>query len=374
MLILLWELVRKDLRQFTADRRALLISFAVPIAIASFMGTLFGSTNTSGSTAKIPLLVVDQDNSKISQAAVKKLTESPTLSVTLSSLTEAQEAIRSGKSGLAIVYPTGFGEQAQAAFTGGPPPVVQNLIDPSHSIEAQAIRGVVMQSTIRALTGSEAKPPFEISMVKETANNSDTWSGVAHAFSGMAVQGLLFWAIESAMVILRERKMGIWNRLRASPVPASTLIIGRLLSATLRATMILTAVLGFGMLFFGIRVHGSWPGLVLLGLSAAFMASSFGLFVAALGKTEAQSRGLTILAVLSMTMLGGAWFPTFLMPKWVQTISLAIPVRWAVDGLDGMTWRGNGFGAASLDAAYLVGFAVIFTAIALRRFRFEAES
>ncbi len=39
-------------------------------------------------------------------------------------------------------------------------------------------------------------------------------------------------------------------------------------------------------------------------------------------------------------MLGGAWFPVFLMPQWVQTVSLAIPARWAVDGFDGMLWRG----------------------------------
>ncbi len=374
MLNLLWELVRKDLRQFTADRRALLISFAVPIAIASFMGTLFGNANSDSSNAKIPLLVVDQDHSSVSSAAIAKLKGNGSVTVSESEIGAAESAIRSGRSGIAIVYPKGFGQAASSALLGGPGGELKALIDPSHGVEAQAIRGIVIQSTMSAITGGEGKPPFDITVVKETAQQAQSWSGVAHAFAGMGVQGLLFWAIESAMGILRERRLGIWNRLRASPVPSETLILGRLLSAAMRAMLIICAVIGFGMVAFGIRVHGSWPGLLVVMASASLMAASFGLFVAALGKTEAQSRGLTILAVLSMTMLGGAWFPTFLMPGWVQSISLFIPVRWAVDGLDGMTWRGNGFAAGALDAAYLLAFAAVFATIAFRRFRFEVES
>ena len=99
------------------------------------------------------------------------------------------------------------------------------------------------------------------------------------------------------------------------------------------------------------------------------MASTFGLLVAALGNSPATARGITTLAVLMMVMLGGAWVPSFIFPAWLQQFTLAVPVRWAVDGLDAMTWRGIGFRGAIAPAAVLFGFAAAFSAIAASRFR-----
>ena len=81
------------------------------------------------------------------------------------------------------------------------------------------------------------------------------------------------------------------------------------------------------------------------------MASTFGLLVAALGNSPATARGVTTLAVLMMVMLGGAWVPTFIFPAWLQQFTVVVPVRWAVDGLDAMTWRGIGLTGAIAAAA-----------------------
>ena len=45
-------------------------------------------------------------------------------------------------------------------------------------------------------------------------------------------------------------------------------------------------------------------------------------------------------------MLGGAWVPTFVFPAWLQQFTRIVPVRWAVDGFDAMTWRGVGLKVA----------------------------
>jgi len=72
-----------------------------------------------------------------------------------------------------------------------------------------------------------------------------------------------------------------------------------------------------------------------------------------------------------MVMLGGAWVPSFIFPEWLQTASLAVPTRWAVDALDAMTWRGQPFAEALLPAAVMLGFSAAFMAIAIWRFRWE---
>ena len=50
---------------------------------------------------------------------------------------------------------------------------------------------------------------------------------------------------------------------------------------------------------------------------------------------------------------------------------LVVPTRWAVDGLDAMTWRGLGVGAAVAPVVVLPGVAALFTAIAIWRFDWE---
>jgi ABC-2 type transport system permease protein len=97
------------------------------------------------------------------------------------------------------------------------------------------------------------------------------------------------------------------------------------------------------------------------------------LLIAALGKTPEATRGLAIFATLLMVMLGGAWVPTFVFPQWLQKVALIMPARWAMDGLDSTTWRGLGLSAAAGPIAALVGFAVVFGALAWTRFRWDVE-
>src|SRR6185312_16286171 len=108
-----------------------------------------------------------------------------------------------------------------------------------------------------------------------------------------------------------------------------------------------------------------------ISLACALMASTFGVLVAALGNSPATARGVTTLAVLMMVMLGGAWVPTFIFPAWLQQFTLVVPVRWAVDGLDAMTWRGIGLAGAIVPVAVLLGFAALFATVAATRFRWE---
>lgn len=384
---LLWELILKDLRLFAADRRAMIISFVVPIAIASFMALLMGGQGPKTKpTSKVPVLVVDEDQSDISGQILAKLDESASLAPRTTTLDEARSEVEKGKAPLAIVLPKGFGATASAALQGGPQAELQTITDPAKNTEAQIGKGYLTQAVMQAVTkasfsgmgANEAAfraPYVEKELAAPKADGGDRERGpLAHAFVGMAVQGLLFWAIEAAMGMMRERREGIWRRLRSAPISPATLLLGRVLSSALRAASILVVVFGFGALVFHIRVSGSAVGFILVGAAAALMTATFGLFIAALGKTEQQSRGLSILAVLAMTMLGGAWFPSFMMPGWVQTLSLAIPVRWAVDGFDAMTWRAQDLATALPSVAALLGFAAVFGAVAYRRLSWEVEA
>src|SRR5262249_11492817 len=64
-LVPVMAMVRKDLRLFLSDRRSVIVSFIVPIAIASFFGSIIGSNNRE--PAPIAMGLVDEDGSTISK-------------------------------------------------------------------------------------------------------------------------------------------------------------------------------------------------------------------------------------------------------------------------------------------------------------------
>ena len=89
-LIPLLAMVRKDLQLFFSDRRSVIVSFVVPIAIASFFGMVFSGGGADSEPARINVAIVDEDMSAISKAILAGAQADRSLAVTTPSLTTAQ--------------------------------------------------------------------------------------------------------------------------------------------------------------------------------------------------------------------------------------------------------------------------------------------
>jgi len=228
--------------------------------------------------------------------------------------------------------------------------------------------------------GASAQPlaggltmPYETHEEAVTSGQDVEYNGYAHSFGGMGVQFILFMGLDVGIALLTLRQTGLWQRLRAAPLSRTALLGSRTVSASLIAGFILLVLFVFARVVFGVHIRGSFAGFV--GVCAAFslMTAAFGLMVAALGKTVEATRGYSIMATLILVMLGGAWVPTFVFPKWMQRLTVVIPTRWAMDGLDAMTWRGLGFSAALAPIAILLLFTLLFGVIAIMRFRWATD-
>ena len=215
--------------------------------------------------------------------------------------------------------------------------------------------------------------PFESKEEALTARTGVTYNAYAHSFGGMAIQFMLFMGIDVGIGMLLLRQRGLWRRFRAAPLSKATLLGSRAISAMLVGMLILAVVFAFARVVFDVRIEGSVIGF--LGVCAAFslMTAAYGLLIAAIGKTPEAARGLATLATLLMVMLSGAWVPSFLFPQWMQSITKLVPARWAMDGIDGMTWRGLGIEEAILPIGVLLASAGLFAIVAVWRFRWEAE-
>jgi ABC-2 type transport system permease protein len=215
--------------------------------------------------------------------------------------------------------------------------------------------------------------PYETREEAIMSGQDIQYSAYAHAFAGMGVQFILFMGLDVGIALLMLRQSGLWQRLRAAPLSRTMLLGSRTVSASLIAGFILLVLFVFARVVFGVHIRGSLAGFVGVCASFSLMTAAFGLMVAALGETVEATRGYSIMATLIMVMLGGAWVPTFVFPPWLRKLTVVVPTRWAMDGLDGMIWRGLGFSSALAPIGVLLLFTLLFGVLAVIRFRWRTE-
>ncbi len=216
--------------------------------------------------------------------------------------------------------------------------------------------------------------PYTVRQTEAKSSSADSkYNSYSHSFAGMGVQFILFMGVDLGIKLLSTRRMGLWQRLRAAPLSRGFLLGSQVVSGALIAALLFALIFAAGIVVFGVRIEGSIAGFVGLLIAFSIMTATFGLFIAALGKTPEATRGLAIFATLIMVMLGGAWVPSFIFPPWLQKVSLVVPTRWALDGLDAVTWRGLGFEAAWLPIVVMLGFALAFGLIAAWRFDWDEK-
>ena len=98
-------LVRKDLQLFFTDRRAVMLSFVVPIVIASFLGAMFSNAAGDSGPAKISVAIVDQDGSAISKKIVSGVQADVHLRVASVDEPTARDDVRRGRTTVGVVIP-----------------------------------------------------------------------------------------------------------------------------------------------------------------------------------------------------------------------------------------------------------------------------
>ena len=424
--VIVW--FRNDLRLFVADRRAVIVGVLVPVLIAAFFGYVFGGAGRDAEQGRIPIGVVDLDGSSVTRAIAADLAGDKLLAVTMLDRPAAQAQVQAGKLNAAAVFPAGFGEQTTLSlFTGQDRPQVELLVDPSQAMGGRIIEGLLAQYSMQEISkeafngamgkqnldrlivdldaqpaseqrrdlmevlqaarrlndlqassadgGAGARPalsiPYEVSATSVTASSGTPYNSFAHSFAGMSVQFILFAGIDAGIMLLLLRQRGLWQRIRAAPITRGEFLLSRMISTAMISAFQVAIIYLVAMIAFGVRIQGSVPGFILVAGTFCLLNAAFGLMLATLGRSAPATRGIAMMVMLLLVMVGGAWVPTFVFPQWMQSVARATPTYWAVNGLDAMSWRGLPFTDSLLPAAVLCVSALLCVAVAIWRFRWE---
>ncbi|MCA9526615.1 MAG: ABC transporter permease [Myxococcales bacterium] len=406
----------KELRLFAADRTGALLTVLIPVLLAALTGMLFAPSKSKG----MDVLVVHGPGARVA-AVVDDLRKADGLHIEVVDEATARDRVGRGKSPIALVFPPEADRllTPSAAFSGERL-TIHMLRDPSRELEGSFTQGLLFQALMTRLArgfadpaelkellaqqraavarapaglpwglfldaadglvtglaaaedgqGGELQLPFAVDEeLLGMGEGPKSYHSYAHTFAGMLCMFLLFMAQGQAKRLIEERQEGTLVRLRMTPAPPGQILAGVGLATAAIALLISVAVYAAGMLAFGIPVRGPVVGFVAVLLGQAVFVGGFALLLAGLGRTTRQIESLGTFAVLVMAFTGGAWLPSFLMPDWLKAVGLALPTRWATDGLAAMTWRGFDLGAGLLAAGVLVAFGVGLALVGRWRFR-----
>jgi ABC-2 type transport system permease protein len=189
--------------------------------------------------------------------------------------------------------------------------------------------------------------------------------------AGILAQSVLFVAIFYGISAIWERDLGVVQRYLVSPAPRSALVMGKALSAGVRAlsqaliVYVLALALGVGINLNPLNILGV-VAIIALG-SALF--STFSLIIACLVKTRERFMGIGQVLTMPIFFASNAIYPLSLMPTWLRAVSRANPLTYQVDALRTlMLVEGSSDYGLLLDFGVLLGATAVLTAIAAKMY------
>ncbi|WBU38792.1 ABC transporter permease [Homoserinibacter sp. YIM 151385] len=167
----------------------------------------------------------------------------------------------------------------------------------------------------------------------------------------------------------REHQWGTWERLRAAPVSAGALVLGRSTACLLVQLAQLTFVIAVGALVFGYRPQGSPAAIALVLLALAVMLVAFGVMLVAVFPSSEHALVAASLGGMVMAGVGGALAPVSSFPGWAQAVAHASPAYWALDAMRTLSLEPAGLADVAPALGALAGFTTAFALVAALRFR-----
>lgn len=196
-------------------------------------------------------------------------------------------------------------------------------------------------------------------------------NGSEFAVPGMAVGFAAFGIGYAGFTFFRDHGWGTWDRLRATPATSTDLIAGKVVPTVTVTIVQLGLLFLLGGPLFDFHITGSVTALALLIVVLALSLSAFGMAVTAVSRTMNQLNAFATVGGFAIAMLGGAFVPVSAMPGWAQAIAPALPSYWAMKGFRSIVLEDGGVGDIVVPVLVLIGFGLLFTALAAAKFRFE---
>jgi len=370
MILRLVSLIRKELIQIIRDPRTLMLIAVMPIVQLFLLG--YAATTD---VKNISLAVWDQSQSPQSRDLLDAFRSANYYSINymVGSQQDYTTLIENGKVRAALVIPPDYAlrlsegdAQVLMVLDGSDSTVAGTALNTAQLI-GQAFATKILQQQAALGGRSALNPPLEVRT--QVWYNPDLISAyfMIPGVIGMILSFIT--AILTATAVVRERERGTIEQLIVTPIHSWELIVGKLLPYVLLGLFDVAEILVIGHLWFKVPIRGDL--ILIFVLSGLFVISSLGigLLASTIANTQQEAMLTVIMTMLPSIFLSGFFFPIDAMPKFLQIVSLAIPLRYYLVIIRTLLLKGVGVSALQNEIAALIIFAVVIMGAASMRFR-----
>jgi ABC-2 type transport system permease protein len=185
----------------------------------------------------------------------------------------------------------------------------------------------------------------------------------AYLAPGVMAQAAMFVAIFFGLAVIWERDVGQLQRLLATPLPRSAIVLGKAAGAATRALvqavllLVVVAIAGIGLKW---TVQGVVGALVLLAVGTGGFAC-LSMLIASIARERERFMGIGQLVMMPLFFASSALYPLAIMPGWLKVVAHVNPLTYEVEGLRSFLLGG---GHPLLDLLVCLGWLGVFATAA----------
>ena len=396
------NLAWNDIKIEFSDRSALLFFFILPIIFTAILGVSFGGNGDPNADRRWLIPVVDLDKTQLSAELLIELQTSEVIRTEELPEAEAQQRLNDGEVAAILIIPEGFELQV---LSGNPVELdfIKSPNDPNVLAIEQAIYqaigkvGNVVMAALTAVEMAEQIQPFEtetnrqayfneslnlaqVVMEEPIASSEITTAPQAQRSSftafelssaGQLVTWTLITLLGASEVFVNERIGGTLRRLLGTPSRKATILSGKIGGRLSMGLLQMAVLIIVGAWIFKVNWGQSPLALAMVVISFGVSAVALGVMMGAFAKTRSQASNLTVMVSMVMAALGGAWWQLEVTPPLYQKVVQIFPSTWAMKGFNEVIVKGSGPMDVLPITLVLIGFAVVFFIVGVRRLRFE---
>ncbi|MCL4529491.1 MAG: ABC transporter permease [Chloroflexi bacterium] len=367
----LFSIIRKEFIQIWRDPRTLALILVMPIIQLFLLG--YAATTD---VKNIPIAVWDQSRTPESRALLDAFRSADYFAIAydVGSQSEIQTLIEQGKIRAALVIPPDYDRrllesdaQVSMILDGSDASVGSNALSAARLIgQSFAINVLTEQASLQGRAAT-VQPPLEVRT--QVWYNPDLISAY---FMIPGVIGMILYfitALLTATAIVRERERGTIEQLIVTPIRPWELVIGKVLPYVLLGFFDTMEVLLIGHFWFKVPIRSGIS--LIVATSGLLLLSSLGigLFASTIANTQQEAFLTVVFTLLPSIFLSGFFFPFDAMPKFLQIISYAIPLRYFLVIIRALLLKGVGASAIQNEIIALAVFGVVIMSAAAARFR-----
>jgi ABC-2 type transport system permease protein len=353
-------LVKKEFYQVRRDRVMLRMIFVMPMIQILMFGYI-----VSTDVKLIRVAVHDEDRSELSREYLRALTAGDyfVTRATTIGLLDADLGLQENKYDVALIIPRGFSEKLRSMKQAG----VGFMVDGSNANSAAISLGyasTITQQFNERLTG--IKPHVELRLRRLFNPEGES---VYFMVPGIVATLLtMITVLLTSMAIVREREMGTLEQLMVTPISTPALILGKTIPFAIIGFIEISIALAFGILWFKIPFLGSWA--LLYGLAFIFLLATLGtgMLISTFTKTQQQAMFFSWFFSLFTILTSGFFTPIANMPRIVQYVTYANPMRFFLRIVRGIIMKGASLNVLYPDVIALLVFGAVVFGLSWVRF------